>query len=42
MRVPSSRRSPADSAAEPLWNWRTSLSVTNYTFFVANGPVGPI
>jgi hypothetical protein len=41
MRVPSSRSLPADSVAEPLWNWRTSLCVTNYTFCVANGRVGP-
>jgi hypothetical protein len=40
MCIPSSRRSPADSVAEPLWNWRTSLFVISSTFFVASERVG--
>jgi hypothetical protein len=30
----------ADSAVGPFWNWRTSPSVTNCTFFVASDEVG--
>jgi hypothetical protein len=38
--VPSSRLLPADSGVGPFCNWKTSLYVTSFAFFAANGRVG--
>ena len=38
--VPSSRLLPADSVVGWPWSWKTSLSVTSCTFYVASDRVG--